>query len=112
MYTAFTYVLYFGILASALYALIFSFKSKRLSDPNAKGLMAAKMNIAMGIMLTLLSFVQLFLFEKAGEGSTIRVLVGAAFLLLGLYNIFAGVRNNKLFKMQIKKQGPSKKKSK
>jgi hypothetical protein len=109
MITALNYVLYFGILASAIYSLVFSFKARRVADPIARGLVQAKMNIAMGIMLTLLSIIQLFMFQSENEGSTVRVLVGVGFLLLGLYNIFAGIRNNKLYKTQRNKQAKSKK---
>jgi hypothetical protein len=103
MFTVFTYIVYFGIFASALYAVFYSFAARRSKDESRKFHFTAKNNIAMGIMLVLLSVIQLFFFEKAGEGSTIRVLVGATFLLLGLFNIFAGIRNRKIAILKAKK---------
>jgi hypothetical protein len=47
------------------------------------------MNISMGLMLISISVIQLFLFT----GSSVRVVVGAVMLLLGLFNLFAGIRN-------------------
>jgi hypothetical protein len=54
---------------------------------------AAKMNISMGAMLISIAIIQLFLFT----GSTVRVIVGAVMLLLGLFNLFAGIRNYSLY---------------
>jgi len=52
------------------------------------------MNIAMGVMLILLALIQMLLFA----GSTLRVIVGAVFLLLGLFNLFAGLRNHSVYR--------------
>jgi hypothetical protein len=47
----------------------------------------------MGAMLISIAIIQLFLFT----GSTVRVIVGAVMLLLGLFNLFAGIRNYGLY---------------
>jgi multisubunit Na+/H+ antiporter MnhG subunit len=100
----FMYVIYFAIFASTLYSLYNSFAARRSQDPIRRGLLSARMNIGMGTMLTLFAFIQLFLFQSANEGSTIRVIIGALFLLLGLFNIFAGLRNRKIFLAKANKQ--------
>jgi hypothetical protein len=48
------------------------------------------MNMSMGFMLIFISLIQMFLFS----GSTLRVVIGALFFLLGLFNLFAGLRNH------------------
>jgi uncharacterized membrane protein len=57
------------------------------------GLYTAKMNICMGLMLLFIATIQILLFE----GSTVRVIVGSIFLLIGLFNLFAGLRNHSVY---------------
>lgn len=57
------------------------------------------MNIFMGVMLIILALIQMFMFS----GSTLRVVIGAVFMVLGAFNIFAGIRNHGLYARQ--KQG-------
>ncbi|WP_138752468.1 YtpI family protein [Paenibacillus sinopodophylli] len=78
-----------GILISLVLSAIFSFKSRRSSDARTRGLFSARMNISMGTMLMFIALVQLFL---SGE-STLRIVIGAIFLVLGVFNLFAGLRN-------------------
>ena len=92
-----SYSINFLALISMGFSLYYSFKSRRTKDAHLRGLLGAKMNISMGIMLTLLSIILLFVFVGANEGSTIRVIIGSLFLLIGLFNIFAGLRNRKIF---------------
>lgn len=70
-------------------SVFFSVRYRRQQSRKARGIDAAKMNMSMGAMLVSISFIQLFLFE----GSTVRVIVGLVLLLLGLFNLFAGIRN-------------------
>lgn len=81
------------ILATLFASVYFSFKYRRQTTRKARGLNAAKMNMSMGVMLVAISLVQLLLFT----GSSVRVVVGAVMLLLGLFNLFAGLRNHALF---------------
>lgn len=80
-----------GILISLLFSVFFSMRSRRASEPRLRGLYAARMNIAMGCMLILMAGIQMIMFT----GDTVRVIVGSLFLLLGLFNLFAGLRNHK-----------------
>ncbi|GGG26497.1 YtpI family protein [Paenibacillus abyssi] len=82
-----------GILASLLLTVFFSTKSRRSKDHRARGLYTARMNICMGIMLVLMSLIQMVMFS----GSTVRVIVGSVFLVLGLFNLFAGLRNHTIY---------------
>lgn len=84
------YVFYALITLSCILSVVFSFKSRRAGDPKHRGLYAARMNMSMGALLILAALVQLVLFEP----DTIRIVVGAIFLLVGAFNIFAGVRNH------------------
>ncbi|PYI57072.1 YtpI family protein [Paenibacillus flagellatus] len=72
---------------------LFSFRYRRQQSRKARGIDAAKMNMCMGVMLVAISFIQLLLFT----GSSVRVIVGAVMLLLGLFNLFAGIRNHGLY---------------
>lgn len=85
----------FGILVvvSVFFSALYSFRSRRASDGRLRGLYASRMNISMGLMLIFIALIQMFMFP----GSSIRVVVGAAFLLLGLFNLFAGLRNHSHF---------------
>ncbi|MCA0755340.1 YtpI family protein [Paenibacillus sp. N4] len=83
-----------GIFISLVCSVVFSFKSRRSKDGRTKGIYAARMNISMGVMLMFIALVQMFL---AGE-STARIVIGAVFLVLGVFNLFAGLRNLSLYR--------------
>jgi hypothetical protein len=80
------------VLTSVLSA-VYSIRSRRTADGRLRGLYGARMNISMGLMLIFIALLQMFLFP----GSTIRVIVGAVFMLIGLFNLFAGLRNHSFF---------------
>lgn len=84
------YVLYAGLIISSVCSILYSVKSRRALDPQVRGLSQAKMNISMGFMLIVLALIQMFMFS----GSTVRVVIGALFMVLGAFNIFAGIRNH------------------
>ncbi|GIO39362.1 hypothetical protein J41TS12_42230 [Paenibacillus antibioticophila] len=90
------YVLYAILIVSSVCSIVFSVKSRRSRDPQVRGLSQAKMNISMGFMLIVLSLIQMFMFS----GSTVRVIVGALFMVLGAFNLFAGFRNYGLISRQ------------
>lgn len=71
----------------------FSFKFRRSQDPKVRGLNAAKMNMTMGIMLIAVACSQLFFFTD----SNTRRIFGTVCVLLGLFNLFAGLRNHGIF---------------
>jgi len=77
----------------AVLSVVFSYRSRRSRDPNERGLYGARMNICIGLTLIFLALIQMVLFS----GSTLRVIVGAVFLVLGLFNLFAGLRNHAFF---------------
>lgn len=81
------------IVISSLCSAYFSFRSRRSPDVRLRGLYAARMNVSMGLMLIFIALIQMFMFS----GSTVRVIVGAVFLLLGLFNLYAGLRNHAHF---------------
>jgi len=83
------YICYAGIVVCCVISVIFSFRSRRATDPNVRGLNAARMNLSNGALLILASLVQFLLFEP----DTIRIVVGSLFLLIGAFNVFAGFRN-------------------
>ncbi|WP_018753387.1 YtpI family protein [Paenibacillus sanguinis] len=93
------YILYSLLIFSCLSSLFFSFKSRRSLEPATRALAGAKMNISMGLMLIILALIQMLLFT----GSTLRVVIGAIFMVLGAFNIFAGIRNHGMYSRQ--KQG-------
>lgn len=78
-----------GIIITLILSVIFSFRSRRSADARTRGIFSARMNISMGVMLLFISLVQLFL---SGE-STLRIVIGAVFMVIGVFNLFAGLRN-------------------
>lgn len=82
-----------AILATLVLSVNFSFRSRRSADPTQRGLLAARMNICLGLMLIALALLQMFIYS----GSTLRVFVGSVFLVLGIFNLFAGLRNHAFF---------------
>ena len=87
------YLLAALIVLSSVSSVVFSVSSRRATDGRLRGLYAARMNISMGLMLIFIALIQMFMFS----GSTVRVIVGAIFLLIGLFNLFAGARNHAVF---------------
>lgn len=78
------------IVIALCFSLFFSYRFRRESDPKRRGLLAARMNISMGLMLIIIAVTQLFFFED----SVTRRIFGTVCLLLGLFNLFAGIRNH------------------
>lgn len=87
-------LLYVIAITSAALAIYYSIKSRRSSVGKWRGLFGARMNIAMGAMLLCFGIVQLFLHEF---DSWVRVGVGFVFVLIGCFNLFAGIRNHAYF---------------
>ncbi|PZD94250.1 hypothetical protein DNH61_17695 [Paenibacillus sambharensis] len=82
-----------GIILALILSVYNSWKARRSSEHKVRALYAAKMNIYMGIMLILMAVIQILMFT----GDTVRVVIGSVFLLLGLFNLFAGIRNHSIF---------------
>ncbi|UKS24341.1 YtpI family protein [Paenibacillus sp. HWE-109] len=68
----------------------FSFRSRREQDVTKRGLYSARMNICMGLMLILIAVTQIFFFSE----SSFRRIFGTVLVLLGVFNVFAGIRNH------------------
>ncbi len=85
-----------AIMLTLVLSVVFSFKSRRSNEPIKRGIQASRMNISMGIMLVLIACVQLMFSAE----STVRIILGALFMLLGLFNLFAGIRNLGTFRRQ------------
>ena len=88
------YVLYAAALLALASWAVFSVRARRAEDPKLRGLHRARVNISMGALLILAAFVQFALFEP----DTVRIIVGSAFLLIGLFNLFAGLRNHAYYR--------------
>ncbi|TFE27837.1 YtpI family protein [Cohnella luojiensis] len=86
------------IIVTCFLSALYSFRSRRTNDGLQRGLYASKMNISMGLMLIFIAIIQMFLFS----GSSLRVVIGALFFLLGLFNLFAGMRNRSHFTRLMK----------
>jgi hypothetical protein len=78
------------IIVTSVLSALNSYRSRRAADGRMRGLYASRMNISMGLMLVFIAIIQMFLFS----GSTLRVIVGALFMVIGLFNLFAGMRNH------------------
>jgi cell division protein FtsW (lipid II flippase) len=82
-------ILFVSIVILLGFSVYYSFLSRRQKDPKKRGLYAARMNIFMGIMLILIAITQLFFFQD----TTFRRIFGIVCVLLGFFNLFAGIRN-------------------
>lgn len=97
-----TFYLIIGIALG--FSIYYSFMHRRQSDPVRRSLFASKMNISLGVMLVSLSVIQFFWFTP----SNTRIFIGLLFFLLGLFNLFSGMRNLAYFSKHPK-MGPTKK---
>ncbi|AIQ28703.1 hypothetical protein P40081_11340 [Paenibacillus sp. FSL P4-0081] len=84
------YLLFVLLVVFMISAAMYSFSSRRAADPLIKGLKRSIMNVLLGAMLVTLSLMSMFIFR----GSTLNVVIEAAFLLLGIFNIFSGLRSH------------------
>jgi len=82
-------VLFALIIITLLISVYCSFRYRRATDPKVRGLWSSRMNIMMGVMLVIIAITQLFFFTD----SVIRRTFGIVCILLGLFNLFAGIRN-------------------
>ncbi|WP_010272084.1 YtpI family protein [Paenibacillus senegalensis] len=98
MITWYHYVLLALVLVSLVLSVYFSIRYRRSKEPLVRGLFAAKMNIAMGTMLMCIALIQFLLFEP----SFLRGAIGAVFLILGLFNVYAGSRNHSSYSKRLK----------
>ncbi|XID95670.1 YtpI family protein [Paenibacillaceae bacterium WGS1546] len=94
MVNALQWIFGISIVVSCVFSALYSYRSRRTADVRMRGLYASRMNMSMGTMLIFMALIQMFLFP----GSSVRVVVGAVFLLLGLFNLFAGARNHARFR--------------
>ncbi|MCZ8518354.1 MULTISPECIES: YtpI family protein [Paenibacillus] len=78
------------IVIALAFSVYYSFRYRREADPRLRGLYSSRMNIAMGIMLVILAVTQLFFLHD----SVMRRIFGTVCLLLGVFNLFAGIRNH------------------
>ncbi|HEX7055714.1 MAG TPA: YtpI family protein [Bacilli bacterium] len=92
------YVIYAVLLLLLGLSVYFSFKYRRQNDTALRGVYNAKMNICLGALLVLLAFIQLFAFAL----SYVRLGVGVVFFLLGLFNLFSGIRNHMFFSKRLR----------
>lgn len=81
------------IIVFVAFSVYYSFRFRRSTDPKLRGLYGARMNISMGLMLIIIAISQLFFFTD----SVTRRIFGTVCLLLGLFNLFAGLRNHSHF---------------
>lgn len=87
---ALQYILSTAVIVTCAMSVYYSSRKRRTDDAKKGGIYAARMNICMGLMLIFIALIQILLFET----STVRVIVASVFLLLGLFNLFAGLRNH------------------
>ncbi|MFS0870044.1 YtpI family protein [Paenibacillus xylanilyticus] len=70
-----------------------SIRSHRATNTADAGLYRSWTNIWMGGMLVVLSVILMFVFT----GSSLSIVVEALFLIIGAYNLFAGLRNRSYY---------------
>jgi Zn-dependent protease len=90
-------IIIFGFILALGFTLYYSVKFRRERQSDLRGLLQAKQNISMGILLVLLAAYPLFV-----TSGTVGVIVGLLFLLMGLFNLFAGIRNRSTYQARLK----------
>jgi Zn-dependent protease len=90
-------IIILGFILALGFTLYYSVKFRRERQPDLRGLLQAKQNISMGFLLVLLSAYPLFV-----TSGTAGVIVGLLFLLMGLFNLFAGIRNRSTYNARLK----------
>ncbi|WP_339223681.1 YtpI family protein [Paenibacillus sp. FSL H8-0332] len=83
------YLLFALLVIFMVCAAAYSISSRRSTDPLVQGTKRSIMNMLLGGMLVTLSLMSMFMFR----GSTLNVVIETAFLLLGLFNVFSGLRS-------------------
>jgi hypothetical protein len=99
MYEIIKNIVFILVLIALGYSIYFSVKYRRQTDPIARGLYQSKQNIAMGFTLVLLAIYPLYLIQ----GTNLALIIGILFLLIGLFNLFAGIRNQAVYRSKQKK---------
>jgi hypothetical protein len=84
------------LIVSLFLSAFYSIKSRRQPEPQRKGLLAAKMNISMGVFLITIGLSEVIL----NTMNTLRLIIASIFLVMGLYNLFAGMRNRQYYGSQ------------
>ncbi|WP_027087909.1 YtpI family protein [Cohnella panacarvi] len=88
------------VIVTCCLSVYFSFKSRKSADVKQRGLYAARLNINMGLMLVFISILLMVLFS----GSSVRVVVSSLFFLLGIFNLFAGMKNHSHYTRLMQQQ--------
>jgi glucan phosphoethanolaminetransferase (alkaline phosphatase superfamily) len=83
-------ILFLLIALAVAVSIAYSIRFRREIEPIRKGIYNARLNISMGIMLIFIALSQLFFFND----SNLRRIFGTVCLLMGLFNLFAGIRNH------------------
>jgi len=84
------------VVVLSVLSVYYVFKSRRAGEPGLRGLYGARSNISMGALVIAIACLYMLLFS----GSTLKVIVVAVLILLGLFNIFAGLRNHAFYSRQ------------
>lgn len=95
------YLLFILLVIFVIGAAVYSVSSRRATDPLHKRLKRSVMNIMLGAMLITLSLMSMFLFR----GSTINIIVESIFLVIGVFNIFSGIRSYSYYNRNQRQSG-------
>ena|SRR5690554_4381192 len=90
-------IMFIGLILAFGSTVYYSVKYRKERTANLKGLFQAKQNISMGFLLILLA-----IFPLLGTLGSVGIVVGTLFLLLGVFNLFAGIRNRTIYQARLK----------
>lgn len=99
-----SFILMFIVVFSASFSVFYSFKTRSYRKEGNFDVMKfynAKANMSMGLMLTAMGFIQLFTFGGT-DITGWRMFIGAVFLALGLFNIYMGIRNYRVYVVKVR----------
>lgn len=95
------YLLYAAALIGGALSISYSIRARQQKNAPQRGSLTAKMNISMGVTMTAIALIQLFLFPY----STVRIVVGVLFLGLGIVNLGFGTKHLRYFQRQGQSTG-------
>ncbi len=93
-----SWIVFVLLLVELACTVFFSITARRQQDPVKRGVYFARMNIMIGVLFLTLSTAQLFL----SPYSSWRVAFAILVLLIGLYNLFVGIRNHGMYTRMMK----------
>lgn len=91
-------LIFFILVIEMAIVVYYSFRARRQRDGIKRGIYFARMNIMIGVLFLTLAFTQLFF----SPYNFLLIAFAIGVLLIGLYNLYVGIRNHGMFTRMLK----------